>query len=301
MADLRRDYPAEFVFRQYIDQVLTPRVASDTVWHYTSATGVLGIVEHRELWASSVVTLNDSEEILHGLRIIESCASEQGASRAAALVTTWIRDARAKLNAFDLADSYVLSASLDGESQTQFAIYGKYAVGLNSGMRLTKATAMPGVVPMTAAFELGWRQVLYGDEEKLAHVKRLLQVLGTFADEQVRSSNHRPDIYDTAVDFIVRVAAHLKHRRFAHEEEVRLYGRGDPTGAEVFFRARGEVIVPFIKIQADGSDRRLPLRGVNVGYGLDYEMAEIGLKTALRLNGYDRSPLAIRNVAGSRR
>lgn len=279
--------------------MLTPRVESATVWHYTSVTGALGIIENRELWASSVVTLNDSDEILHGLALITEFLGRQERGAAVDLMSTWVRDARAKLDAFDLADSYVLSASLDGESQTQFALYGKYAVGLNSGMRLTKATASEGVVPMEAAFELGWRRVLYDDDAKAEHVGRLFQVLGGFAAMQLKD-DHRPDIYVTAIDFIVRVAAHLKHRRFAHEEEVRLYGRGEPTGARVFLRTRGEIIVPYIKIQADGADR-LPLRGINVGYGVDYEMAEIGLKTALRLNTYPFASPEVRNVAGSRR
>jgi len=106
-------------------------------------------------------------------------------------------------------------------------------------------------------------------------------------------------VYVTAIDFIVRVAAHLKHERYAHEQEVRLYGRAELTGAEVFFRTRNKVIIPYIKIKADGQDHRLPLLRINVGHGVDFDMAEIGVKTALRRNGFAHLP--VENKAGSRR
>lgn len=50
------------------------RSRDELLWHYTTAEGLLSIVEHRELWASSVDYLNDAAELSFG----RDCLTEAG-------------------------------------------------------------------------------------------------------------------------------------------------------------------------------------------------------------------------------
>jgi hypothetical protein len=46
-----------------ISILLELRVSVRTMYHYTSLTGLMGIVEQRNLWVSDIRYLNDSEEL----------------------------------------------------------------------------------------------------------------------------------------------------------------------------------------------------------------------------------------------
>ena len=43
-------------------------IGVDTVWHYTDAGGVFGILSTDELWASSALHMNDTAELELGVR-----------------------------------------------------------------------------------------------------------------------------------------------------------------------------------------------------------------------------------------
>lgn len=60
----------EMLFLRRSTMPLPPLVEEPVVWHYTDGAGLAGIVQGQRLWASSPTTLNDSEEIGLGLRLL---------------------------------------------------------------------------------------------------------------------------------------------------------------------------------------------------------------------------------------
>jgi hypothetical protein len=291
-------------FARNVLESMPPKAGGSPIWHYTSADGALGIIGGRVLWASSAATLNDTGELFHGLELIERHLDDGRTSDRDQLVDEWVRHARAQLTGSRLVDTYILCASLDGDSQTQFALYGKYAVGLNPEMRMTKVAAPEGVVPMDAAFDMGWRRVLYDSTKKQRHVAKVTEIVGGLAASYLEEENPYASV--AAFECLIRAAAFLKHEQFAHEREVRLVGQAEATGATIHFRVREDVIVPYIKVQAEADDprrdrARLPLTAVHVGHGLNFSLAETGLRVALSENGYKYDQLPVVNVAGTRR
>src|SRR4051812_47406897 len=63
------------VIRQHI-QLPIPR----RLFHYTDATGLIGVLEHRAMWASDVRYLNDSSELEHGLALIGQALQKEHAA-----------------------------------------------------------------------------------------------------------------------------------------------------------------------------------------------------------------------------
>ena len=51
-------------------------VSTGTVWHYTDAAGLMGILEKRELWASSALHMNDTTELNLGVSRVEEAFDE---------------------------------------------------------------------------------------------------------------------------------------------------------------------------------------------------------------------------------
>jgi len=105
------------------------------------------------------------------------------------------------------------------------------------------------------------------------------------------------------VECIIRAASYMKGEQFSHEREVRLIGRARGGRAVVHFRTKAGVIVPYIEIKhlAEGVYRSLPIVGFNLGFGIDFELAKVGLEMVLRYSGYEGIALPISNQAGTRR
>ena len=55
----------------------TIRPAKEPVYHYTSAVGLLGIVENHELWATEAIGMNDMAEVHQGWDFIRGWVAKQ--------------------------------------------------------------------------------------------------------------------------------------------------------------------------------------------------------------------------------
>lgn len=53
-----------------------PVLKTETVWHYTNTSRLLGILQSDRLWATAVAMLNDSTELRYGLDMAESTYNE---------------------------------------------------------------------------------------------------------------------------------------------------------------------------------------------------------------------------------
>lgn len=297
----------DFAFHAHIERSMPPRHSGNTIWHYTSAEGVVGILREKAFWASSVEMLNDADELKYGVARIEKAWRDRvEAGNELQAITEWLTHARAKFDAFERSDSFVLSASKDGKSHNQFLTYGGYAIGLFPDMRLTKQaapTVPPGSYQATGAFDTGWRPVLYEEEAQRAHIESLFDILSELAEVQ-GGSTHIPDVYGAAVECILRAAVYMKHPNFASEQEVRLYGRSLSTNADIDLHIGRFGVVPHLLIRAneysDENRAPLPIHRIHLGPGLlQPQSAKRGLEVALRAFGH--AQVAVVDVSGSRR
>ncbi|MCB2178267.1 MAG: hypothetical protein KQH57_20860 [Actinomycetales bacterium] len=117
-----------------------PRPVEGTVFHYTSAAGLLGILSSRTLWASEVAGLNDVAEVTGGLDVAERWLR----AREPSSLGDAFLDMVARLRDGHLggaADVFVLSASLDGDDANQWRVYGNggfgYSIELDSSAPLS--------------------------------------------------------------------------------------------------------------------------------------------------------------------
>jgi hypothetical protein len=64
---------AESTGKEIRNRWFTTEQPPDVLYHYTDATGLLGILATKELWATNIYYLNDSSELHYGLDLIKRC------------------------------------------------------------------------------------------------------------------------------------------------------------------------------------------------------------------------------------
>lgn len=247
------------------------------VYHYTNAVGLLGIVEHDELWASSAVALNDLSEMTYGLDVLRE-ATEARKDAPSETVGALIKE-----GAFaPLRDSpYFLCASTLNDSLNQWIGYAGrqgYSVGIRTKERLVKrrkdgqerSTGRPLSITEGALMGTnGWYQVIYKRGDQLRVVNDLLD----FCKENNLLTVAAPHARAHAITMFGAVLAQLKHQAFADEREVRfITGRNDDTDER--YRAGAYGVVPYTRLIAAGREEydsalpaglKLPIASVTTG------------------------------------
>lgn len=170
----------------------------DTVWHYTDARGLIGIVEHNTLWATSTTTLNDPMELLYGLGILREAQYMLFGSND----TAHLDEARRKqlddlvvqyVNRLTTTGVFVLCASTFNDSLSNWRAYaqlGGYAVGLARADLLGVLT--PGVdIPICDEVNNspGWHNVQYERSSQLAACGWLLRGLLRMIEQGTRKAS----------------------------------------------------------------------------------------------------------------
>lgn len=301
-----KDPFSNFRYGRYIEKIMPKRYTDGLIWHYTSAEGALGIISEGALRASSVSLLNDAAEIEHGISLISSEWQRNRTNQVfnSEFISNLLEFTSNRLAASEISDSYVACASTQGESHSEFLLYGSYAVGFSP---ITPLTKLPNTdfrsrtSENVGDFRVGWRLVIYDDDKKLKLIQKLFIVLTRLA-KFCQHPQYEPDCDAciAAYECIIRCAVYMKHQSFTHEREVRLFGRARKTDARVEFRVGDFGIVPFMTIRPLENTKTFPISQINLGPGLiALSSAKVGLEVAL--HHFKQDHVEIRNVASSRR
>ncbi len=236
--------PAHIKFDDAWQQIPhSDRTTAKTVWHYTNATGLKGIIESTSLWATSTIALNDTREVEYGLDLVRGLWREMRVTEVQDAASRRLSDLLGdELASGTLAlDIHVVSASTDDDSLNQWQGYAEaqgYAIGFAPNLRFAPF-AMSDAIPDDPVPMLGaWYDVVYDPEvqrsmatESIEYALRFLRAPGPIEERGF----HLPIILGTVI-------ARLKHPAFAAEREVRMITAdlGDDG-----FRVGPHGIVPF--------------------------------------------------------
>lgn len=220
---------------------MTEKAEPTYLYHYTTATGLKGIVESQELWASDIRYLNDWAEFYHGRGAIKREIRKEIVRREEDPETRRIFESISALldSPNPLADNpiFVCSFSANRNDLSQWRAYcrdGGYAIGFPRG-RLEALDAEHG-------FSL--RECKYSIEDSLqiANAAAVTVKILSPQDQQVISA-------EPAAEMLAFWSACYKHPAFWAEEEWRLiHSSGMPS---VKFRTRGNSLIPYITCRLD--------------------------------------------------
>ncbi|TFF20504.1 DUF2971 domain-containing protein [Jiella endophytica] len=258
-----------------------------TVYQYTTASGLLGIISSSELWLTDYAYLNDASELRHGLSLARSSFEKAARFR---------QDAAAVLNALGSPDITrhrvcIASFSLNGDSLSQWRGYGNIAIGFS--------TKYPGFGYSNTSV---MRPVIYDLETQICLLDLMAHLTASaWPHDRYEFSSKAEALYGDGSDRILDIAAFFKDGHFEDEREVRLVhsenaevmsSLGQPLSPRRF-RTVGQTIVPYVTTKDIARDypEKLPISEVVVGPCSVAEILAAGIREALDENGYTEVPV----------
>lgn len=264
----------------------------ETLWHYTDAKGLIGILESGVIYFTQISCLNDSLEQAYAGNVILSHVRAKLATNTDQQLEPFLKIAEAALSNRDFSSHgrFVACFSEIEDDLGQWRGYGGgecgYAIGFRSHDLYHAVTGnRPDVlfVPMNydavrhnalATDVLIWAETFYrqGIARGITNLQAWsLAVLQAFAQEL--------DIF----------ASVLKHPSFKNEQERRIVAPFNASDVpNLIFRQKRTLLARIlpIDISIPGPPRRLPIANVWVGPGPAQQVSRISVGDLLLKHGY---------------
>ncbi len=254
-----------------------------TLYHYTDAAGLIGVLTGGKLWATQLQHMNDHKEDAHGYfmaakQVYELARLETG-SKQAHLVEIGHRLRTAEGGSFRCA--FCLSENPDLLSQWRgYTPNGGYAIGFR--VDVLRAVATRNGLQLSPC--------LYHEREQLDALSSVLSpVINSYQQWDIDEAElqQRINRITTASEPIRSV---IKHSSFAEESEWRVHGSISASDSRTRWRPSGEYVRPYaeIALAEDGSRAKDAVCEVWIGPGSDSSRASAAVTHMMVGLGFEK-------------
>lgn len=241
--------------------------ASSVLYHYTTSSGLLGILNTKKIWATHARFLNDAQELDYGLTLIREILHGYPAGDLISAAATHLTESRPAyfLTCFCAVDDLL----------SQWRAYARSTTG--TGYSLGFDTRF---LPAEHLVEVEYDPTTQAVAVRSAIDEHLAQA-GEYPEDYLRFSLQAA---------LLRLAIRFKHPTFREEREWRLvyclegeHSGFDYTSWRAEFRASDRFIVPYIQVELPTRDSLsgkdpLYLKSIRVGPTANPEEARYALK-----------------------
>ncbi|GAB2190103.1 DUF2971 domain-containing protein [Sessilibacter sp. MAH1] len=271
-----------------ISQQLYAQIPEDTLYHYTSLTGLMGIVESKMLRASDIRYMNDSTELKHLLVLLSdeiNIRLNAGSAFAQLLnqFSQWL--------SHRIVDGPMLfgaSFRANGNLLSQWRGYSTHGKGVSLGFN-------PKYVLDCAAYhDFSVGKCIYNPEEQKQIARQIVNSV-----ENTAKSNHADYVQAAIPDFtpifeyiegdLLKIAAILKHPSFEEEQEWRVVSPifTQSNQAPIYFRESLSMLVPYYAFDftRNNPEHTLQLQHVFVGPTSNSELSMKSVALYLQRQG----------------
>ncbi len=217
------------------------------LYHYTSPEGLIGILEAGTIWATSLFYLNDSAELLTGLRVARQILEKMRDDSPGQIQRErldWLLKELQSINPGSISPTFVCSFSRRGDQLSQWRAYcrgGGYALGFPEDLLRE--------VILKNGFEL--RACVYVEDLQQELIRGIIErhVLNWIdsAALAVKSDESRFLVAQRLGVDLIGTSSYIKHSSFSEEEEVRcvspfvkLY-----DSSKRYYRAGRGMVIPY--------------------------------------------------------
>jgi hypothetical protein len=233
---------------------LTETLFADTpkgsLYHYTTLSGLLGIVQSRKLWASDIRYMNDSAELRHSADLIRSEVQEritrkQGRPDLLGRFVDWV--------SYRITNGHLLfgaSFRSHGNLLSQWRGYSTHGKGVSLGFAADYITTCAEA----QHFQIG--KCIYEPARQKRLIGQVLDALEALVERQLTGQESRErlfavygQVFDQIETDLLRIAAILKHPSFREEKEWRIVSPVYTGGADrtILFREANAMLVPYVE------------------------------------------------------
>ena len=260
------------------------------LYHYTTFSGLLGIIGKRCLWASDIRYMNDSAELRHTADLFAEVSRERMASGQANshLLTQFVDWIKHRITSGHLL--FAASFRSHGNLLSQWRGYSLPGKGVSLGF-------CPDFILECARrqhFIMG--KCIYEPRRQWRIIHTVLDALE--ADARLRTAGREckreerlalyQDIFTSVETDVLRIAAMLKHPSFREEKEWRIVSpvvNGHGENLPVLFREGHDMLVPYIEFSLSLDGKAPVLDHLYLGPSVNANISMNSISMFLDRNG----------------
>ena len=255
--------------RAILNDVLSPRL-DKPLYHYTTQSGLLGIIRSREMWVTHTQYLNDRREFVHAVDLVRAeisrllAASPKDSSRTENLN----RMEQALQWTPESINVCVCSYSEEQDSLSQWRAYGAgksaFAIGFPADL-LTAATAAQGWYLAPCVYDPIQQQDIVRSLVEEVLEENLSGATGDETMDKEERSIHLK-LGGNLRAYLNRYAPILKDESFREEKEWRVISRPLFNSSKSFeFREGRSMLIPYSKIPLSSEEFTFRLHKIVIG------------------------------------
>lgn len=261
----------------------------EPLYHYTTLTGLLGIVRDKNLWASDIRYMNDSAELKHTadlirLEVQERIARGRGKADLLGQFVDWVGNR--------ITNGHLLfgaSFRSHGNLLSQWRGYSDHGKGVSIGFSAEYIVQCA----VRQNFQIG--KCIYEPERQKKLIQQIVDAVESHVISTLQGGESREElaakyrvVFETIELDLLRIASILKHPSFREEMEWRLVSPvyTDHTKAPMYFREAHSMLVPYIAFNLQQEpDRSLQLDHLYLGPTSNIHISMNSVKMFLAQNG----------------
>jgi hypothetical protein len=245
---------------------LTSRRKPKMLFHYTSAAGLLGIIQSKTIWSTNIRYLNDTKEYALALEIARAILEMRTKRARSNFERGLIKVMSDSLEPAEGTDIFVSSFSQQGDQLSQWRGYCPSGSGYSIGFKtdvLIKSTEANKLQFLASCVydEIKQSELI---EEVIAEVARFAEEFNTeHPDQHDRLYRESFKLFERLVPLLGPV---IKHQSFDEESEWRLISPADSLGPLApELRPGRSMLVPYIEHRLVSEAERFDLAEIIVG------------------------------------
>ena len=268
-----------------VTEALFTTAPQETLYHYTSLSGCLGIIGSRELRASDIRYMNDSTELRHTLDLLNKQVTKRilGGVDNATFLNAFLDWLKRRI----VSGPMIFGASFraNGNLLSQWRGYSTHGKGVSLGFNPQHI----GELAADQGFSVG--RCIYDPAEQAALIEQLIdgvESLGIERGAEVGSAREADEVFRELEEDLLRTAAILKNPAFAEEQEWRIVSpvMRDARHRRIHFREGASMLVPYFAFELAGShDAGVHLDHVYIGPSANAELSRNSLRLYLQKQG----------------
>jgi hypothetical protein len=263
-------------------------IPQGTLYHYTTFSGLLGIVKCRALWASDIRYMNDSAEMRHTADLIAAEVRDRidSGHPNPVLLSQFVDWVTHRITSGHML--FGASFRSHGNLLSQWRGYSVPGKGVSLGF-------CPEYIRGCAAKQqcmIG--KCIYEPARQRLLIRKVVDAMETLAEGRgggekpaaERSANYRAAFTAMETD-LLRIAAILKHPSFREEKEWRIVSPvvANTAEAPILFREGHAMLVPYIEFDISLDDKPLAMDHLFLGPTANINISMNSLKMFLEQNG----------------
>lgn len=282
-----------------------PRV--DCIYHYTSLSGLISIVENQSIYCSNINFLNDKKEYKYGVEIILSVVEKLKESKNYNNILEKVSE---HINLIYKSERYVTCFSKNGDLLSQWRAYANQGKGVSIGFERSNFNE-------SIYQHIIGHHISYDEKYQKEVIEELIRIIIVFFEERKEFIEWADYGYEwlvanAIIENLDNIISTYKHPSFCEEQEFRfeyvIDGNMIEKGDErIFFRPTESLIVPYILLKSEYRlflenrekgkyddygempepiIRNIPIKKIIIGPSLDFESVKLGISELLEKNNY---------------